>query len=528
IYVGEPESMMIECPQFVSVNEQVKITWSVSPVGTYGTPTFTSSNESIVKVDAKGNVVGVSVGKATITATLGSLSKSFEIEVGEQKEVKGVKFVDVPNYFSVVKDSDKDEFKPSITKAQLLFVDNTLGPVFEFAATNVSVGELDTSVAGEVDVPVALSYAGTTYHSSIKVNVYEYYDQKVSEVGIVDWFIYSTFLQLPNTCTNIANLTGGSGMIPGLYDNISYTRADGTEVPLEVIYQLGANIALFPEFLFDAEGNGALDENNYTDYYLPGDMITVEAMTPVYKWTGDIGETATDNHAMAAGTGEIIVEGYIKDKLQYRYDGNVWGLYIQYEDIAIASDTVEVMIGQTKSAGATRVPSNATSGTFSYVSSDPSVATVTSGGVIKGISQGTCTITVTLSEEGRESKVGTITVNVVDGVKSLKIEGGLQVTQGTKELDLSKLDAKVVWASGKEEAADLSSATVSGYDPEKLGKQNVAIKVTVEGKELTAKIVVEVVAKKGCGGSIITTTGIFALVSTLGLVLVSKKKKEEK
>jgi hypothetical protein len=46
------------------------------------TVTWASNNEAVATVDAKGNVMGVSAGKATITATAGTLSATVDVEIG--------------------------------------------------------------------------------------------------------------------------------------------------------------------------------------------------------------------------------------------------------------------------------------------------------------------------------------------------------------------------------------------------------------------------------------------------------------
>ena len=44
--------------------------------------TWASNNEAVATVDANGNVMGVSAGKATVTATSGALSSTVEVEIG--------------------------------------------------------------------------------------------------------------------------------------------------------------------------------------------------------------------------------------------------------------------------------------------------------------------------------------------------------------------------------------------------------------------------------------------------------------
>ena len=67
-------------------------------------------------------------------------------------------------------------------------------------------------------------------------------------------------------------------------------------------------------------------------------------------------------NSMAAGTGELIVEGTIPETISYRYNGQIWTPYVESTGITVASSAIEVKIGKTVLSGASRTPNNATSG----------------------------------------------------------------------------------------------------------------------------------------------------------------------
>ena len=537
VYVGEPSELTVDMTDtLIAIGEAQQITYTVGPEGTYGSPIFASENPSIATVSNTGLIEGVSVGSTKVTVTLGSVVKEITVNVTEAKTIKGVKITNVPNYYSIVVGSDPKQFKPEFKTAKLVFEDDTMSPEFSIDSEDYTIGEFSTETEGDIQIPVSVTAKGTKYDTTVAAKVYSYYDQEVYEVGVVDWFNYATFIRVDNTCTNTANITT-SPLLKEQLSKIKYTRKDGTEVVLNGNYQLGANIALFPSFLYESEGHPAIDATNYNadGYYQVGDLITIEENCPVYKWTGDKAPTASDDNAIAEGTGEIIVEGYFKKTVQYKYNGSIWTSWIEYEDLVLSETSMELEVGKTAKVPASRTPDNATQGTFSYVSSDESIVTVTANGVIKAVKPGTATITVTLSDPDypEKTKTATLTVTVSDKITgfALNSEETLKVNKGTSEEDLLKmLEATFTWASGKKEGAvDFSNATVKNYDKDTVGEQTIVVTVTVDGVKVNSNITIEVVKKSGCGGSIIATSAIISALGLagLGVGLASKKRRRK-
>ncbi len=534
-YVGEPTDFTFTGKSMISIGEEAATTIVVTPEGAYATATYSSSNDQIATVSADGKVTGVAEGDAVITATIGEISKTLNVTVLPAKQIKGVQLVGAYNYYSVLVDSDPADFHPNFSSIKLVYEDDSTSGEIVVPTSAITLEALDTSVEGEVELGVTVVVNDVEYQTSITVNVYSLYDQKVHEVGIVDWFAYSTFIQFTNTSTNKANFTNNDFIPLSDYANkVHYTRKDGTTIQLG-FYFLAENLALFPQFKDDQGNPVTLDVDNYNDYYLAGDMITIDANTPLYKWTGNIFDAGGQSSPIA-GTGEAIIEGYVVDQVTYRYDGNIWGLYVPYTDMELGSDTLTLNVGESVSAGATRVPANATTGKFTYASSNEAVATVSPNGVIKGVGEGTCNITVTLSEEGQETKTGTIAVTVNDVITGIEIRGNIEVKQGTAlaDVDLSEVEAYLVWASGKQgDRVSLADAVITGLDTATLGEQNVVITVTVDGKEYSAATKITVVeakapAKKGCGGSIVAASAVISVITLAGAALLISKKRKEK
>lgn len=102
------------------------------------------------------------------------------------------------------------------------------------------------------------------------------------------------------------------------------------------------------------------------------------------------------------------------EKVDY-IDVVVSEVYAESLSIAISGkDSAEVMVGNTVTAKATFTPSNTTAKSLKYTSSDTSVATVTSGGVVTGKKEGTATITATYtSQTNKDGAKVTIVSNSV-------------------------------------------------------------------------------------------------------------------
>lgn len=518
---------------FLSVGQALQLKTTLAPTNTYASFTYSSSNEAIATVSAKGLVAGLAVGDVVITAKMGNVEHTIALSVIAAKEIKGVVFSDAYEYYSVLKGSVASAFAPSLTKAKYVFADDTTSPEFAISASDYAIASFDTATIGDKTVAVTLSKDGKQYAGTIVVKVYETYDQKIEEVAVVDWFIYSTFLEVKNTSTNVANLTD-SPELANIKSHISYTRKDGTDVPVTGVYQLGTNVAVFPSFLYDDKGNAQLTADNYLQYYLAGDRITITAGMPIYKWTGKLENTGSDNHHMAAGTGELIVEGTIPETISYRYNGQIWTPYVESTGITVASSAIEVKIGKTVLSGASRTPNNATSGVMSFSSSDPSIATVNaSTGAITGVKEGQCVVTITLTDEDTGAiKTTTITVKVVDYLVKLSFDQKLELVQNSTLDPTTISGAYYVYASGKKvEITDLSGATITGIDTSKLGEQTGVVTLTKDGTQYTGQITVNVVVAPAQGLGVGPIVGIVAgSVAAVGLavvavVLVKKHKK---
>ena len=511
----------------------LQLTYSANAGALY-TPKFTSSDDTVATVSASGVITGVQAGNVTITAKVGSFEKTFAVVVHPALTVEEVRFdrsytimaekgsaAAIPSNFTVVKVfSNGSESEPIALTA-----DNARFKT----AVDTSVIPADPLGLGRMKVTIVVTIDGEEYELEEYVRVYEVADLEITEVAPVEWFLYYSFIEYPNSTFNVCNITSVADL-PDFADHIEYYR-DGEKITVG-LYILGkGNICVMPARADGktVEGNSDLDNDNFNErLYKQGDTIKLIAGLTVYGHTG-LAPTATDTGAYSDDKGMLYKDAVLKNDVMYRFTGNSWSLYVPYTDMEVASETLEVALGtDNATVGASRIPANATTGKFTYVSSDTTVLTVAENGKINALKEGAATITVTLSSEDGETITKTVSVNVVNKIIRLEISGKLTVKPGTETLDLSKVKGYYVYGNGdRVEATDLANAIYVGYDPDEKGEQNVVIRVTHEGQQYTANLIVEVKAatqKKGCKSGVASASALSLL--GLGVIALAKKKRK--
>ncbi len=487
------------------VKATLQLAATVEPSTAATTVKYVSLDPSVATVDSTGLVKGISTGEVTIRAYAGNVYSDIKINVEPELEFQNkLAFTNV--YTLWVQKDGTISLPTNFTVAPLYVQDgnDVYGAEFALSSANCTLSEVDTTTVGEKKMTASVSFEGTTYDMEITVNVYVVDEMIITELAVVEWFAFATFIEYPASATNVANITNGS-LIPDAY-KMTYTRANGETIPVGV-YNLGnGNIAIMPQF--PSSDPMTLETFNQAPYYQAGDMITLRAGLTGYLWTGDLEATADDNGAMKANSGMIVPECVLSQTVSYRFDGTIWMLYVEYTDFNL-SESVEVVVGKQVSVGAVRVPDNATVGTFKYESSDTSIATVNANGRVTGVKEGTVTVTVTLEGGAAGTIVKTITVTVTDGIVKFEIPSGtvLTVSQGIDNLDLSQVPATFTWASGKTESVDLTNATVIGYNKDQVGETEVTIRVTVGEQIYQTQLTVVVTEDASAGSGSVSNNG---------------------
>ena len=175
--------------------------------------------------------------------------------------------------------------------------------------------------------------------------------------------------------------------------------------------------------------------------------------------------------------------------------------------ISLSPATFSVVIGSTYRVTAKISPTNATDLSVTWESSDPSIATVDSNGVVKGVATGTATITATTTDGGYVGSSTATVTNVppptaVAGVSldktTLTLAVGDNFTLTATVSPSNAANKSVTWSS-----SDASVATVNNGVVTAVGVGTATITVTTNDGGRTAACVVTV----GFGVNLPTDSG---------------------
>ena len=178
---------------------------------------------------------------------------------------------------------------------------------------------------------------------------------------------------------------------------------------------------------------------------------------------------------------------------------------VYVEDINITNTNLTVNINETVKIEASISPSNASTRGLSYASADPSIATVSSSGVVTGVKAGETTITVTSKGTKADGTPATKTVKITVNevfINDLSVRNAsvtLQVN-GTEQIEATITPENASNRELEYTTSDASVATVSAgglIKGIKVGTATVTVKTkgkTADGKNLSKTIAVEVVS----------------------------------
>ena len=187
--------------------------------------------------------------------------------------------------------------------------------------------------------------------------------------------------------------------------------------------------------------------------------------------------------------------------------------------VSVIPSTVSIKASQTATLTASVSPSNATNKNVSWRSSNPDVATISSTGVVTGMSSGTASIFVT-TQDGSFSSVCRVTVDA--GIKatsitlnadSLSLETGDTFTLKATVLPQNTTDKRVTWTSSQ---GDIVSVDSNGKVTAKSAGSAYIIATSVGGDVIPAICLVEVKEK------VVSVTGVSLDKTSLSLKVKEK------
>lgn len=556
----EPETFDVDATMSVFVNgvKQINVKDDAAVTAVYK---YASSDDTVATVSETGVVKGIKVGTAKITVSYKDVSKEITVTVSEEPAKKGIEIVsDIEIFYVPVATATADNNFTSMgytLLARYLYVDGSVGDVFDVEASQI--GDINYTVAGLKDLTITIG----EFTATVKVNVYEYKNvTSFTSLGVSGYDVNDDrnqpgtwnghmIIGMNSISTSKGNMLSTESS-EKMSEYIVYETAEGNKyygkadkdndiIDRIGVWQLGTNLLIMikPEGSNANVGYGSEDHwksdasYGYVPVYKAGDKITFLAGMPIYAWKGSLGE----NNYPAEGKGCLIVEGYVTEDIVYycyEEDGvkSLWQIYKEYTDFTV-NPSVTLTVGGTGSIGAVKTPIDATTGKFTYESSDPAVVTVTKDGNLAGLGIGTATVTVTLTG-GKDADgnaldpiVKTVTVTVKKGIKS--VSGEITVTKGAT-IDLADYEVTVRYTDGTEENISLgaNNVIVEDIDTSVTGTTEYGVRVTIDGETKRGTLTVTVKdAKKGCKGDVVSVSSILGLaLVTAGVIIVRKKGKK--
>lgn len=556
----EPETFDVDATMSVFVNgvKQINVKDDAAVTAVYK---YASSDDTVATVSETGVVKGIKVGTAKITVSYKDVSKEITVTVSEEPAKKGIEIVsDIEIFYVPVATATADNNFTSMgytLLARYLYVDGSVGDVFDVEASQI--GDINYTVAGLKDLTITIG----EFTATVKVNVYEYKNvTSFTSLGVSGYDVNDDrnqpgtwnghmIIGMNSISTSKGNMLSTESS-EKMSEYIVYETAEGNKyygkadkdndiIDRIGVWQLGTNLLIMikPEGSNANVGYGSEDHwksdasYGYVPVYKAGDKITFLAGMPIYAWKGSLGE----NNYPAEGKGCLIVEGYVTEDIVYycyEEDGvkSLWQIYKEYTDFTV-NPSVTLTVGGTGSIGAVKTPIDATTGKFTYESSDPAVVTVTKDGNLAGLGIGTATVTVTLTG-GKDADgnaldpiVKTVTVTVKKGIKS--VSGEITVTKGAT-IDLADYEITVRYTDGTEENISLgaNNVIVEDIDTSVTGTTEYGVRVTIDGETKRGTLTVTVKdAKKGCKGDVVSVSSILGMAFvTAGVIIVRKKSKK--
>lgn len=211
--------------------------------------------------------------------------------------------------------------------------------------------------------------------------------------------------------------------------------------------------------------------------------------------------TVTNGRVYAVGMGQATITAKVTNTtLQATCTVNVTPVSVT--GIVLDKSSLRLGVGRTYTLNAIVTPTNATDKSYTWSSSDTSVATVSSSGVVTGVGLGTALITVTTTDGGKTAQCSVEVVPVpVEGVSLNKTSTTLIITDNnsspTEQLTatITPNDAankNVTWTSSNTAVATVSDSGLVTA----VGKGTATITVTTEDGSYQASCVVTVRKQK--------------------------------
>ena len=479
-----------------SIKASDTLTATVSPAGaTIKTVTWSSDKPSVAVVDSNGNVTALGVGTASIKAT--TVDSTVKVTppaatctvTVSSVPVSSVSFTNTSmtlalgtNYTLIPVINPSNATNPAVTwtsdNESVVLVDKNSGVITgrtvgtaTITATSVDGGRTAVCDVTVVEITVAVTGISAISPASVVLTVgdapYPLTASVIPDTASVKTIIWNSNNPLVASVDQNGNVYAlGEGTA-----RISATTADGS-------FSRGRNVTVNPKNV-PVEGV-TLSRTSLTlaarDFEtLFATINPTDATNQAVTWTSDKESVATVVDGTVTGVSEgtaVITVTTTDGGFRAKCDVTVTAEIIHVSSVTVttpASSTINV--GGTVALAANITPNNASQQAVTWKSSDSSIASVDSSGLVTGIKDGTVTIIATsvdgLLEGTRSITVNPVTVNSISFANkmiTLYLDGTYTLTPTFDPVNAK--NQEISWDSDKKSVAtvaDDGTVTAVGY-----------------------------------------------------------------
>ncbi len=483
--------------------ESITLTATIAPEdATDKTVSWVSSDEEIAKVDSVGKVSAIAPGTADITVTTTDGEKKAVFALTVVAKVVPVESIAIDKETLELVEGD------SATLTATVSPDNASDKTYAWTSSNPDVatvaedGTVTAIAPGNTTITATSNDGGKTASCEVSVAKRIIHVESVTLSG-------ETSVTAGDTVTFTYTITPSDATVQDVKwsssdESVIKVDADGTAVVLK------NGVATITVTTVDGEKTASakilaspllvsslsLDVTSLTlaageEGKLVATVAPENATNKELSWKSLTTSVATVDaegnvKAVKPGTAKIRVSTTDGSKLNAECEVTVTKAKVAVTGVSLDNTLLLISVGESRKLSATVKPSGATNKEVSWASSNESVATVDSNGNVKGLKEGSATITVT-TKDG--SKTATCKVTVSKPVSTIAVTGvslnktSLSLTVGESQSLSATVspsnasDKSVSWKS-----SNTSVATVDGSGNVKAVKAGTA-KVTVTTKD---------------------------------------------